>query len=71
MKLCVGCVLLIALLGPCVCEDKLLPVVINTWPFVDANKGGIIIIIIIITLISSEYTELGATSPHVPRTVIY
>ncbi|XP_064405466.1 N(4)-(Beta-N-acetylglucosaminyl)-L-asparaginase-like isoform X3 [Halichondria panicea] len=40
MKLCVGCVLLIALLGPCVCEDKLLPVVINTWPFVDANKGA-------------------------------
>ncbi len=41
MKLCVGCVvLLIALLVPCLCEDKLLPVVINTWPFVDANKGG-------------------------------
>ena len=25
--------------SPVLCNDKL-PLVINTWPFVDANKGG-------------------------------
>lgn len=40
MKLSLSCLVVAAQLVLCWSEDKLLPVVINTWPFVDANKGG-------------------------------